>query len=202
MPPNGTPARHPVAPAARGSVDVDGLLEKLLREHGHVLRAAIRRICTRASGVAMEDVEQEARMRLWRALARERKIDNPASYMYRVAATSAIDAMRRRKAEREEPWEQDEGDGKGGPARTIAAGDPSPERTAAARDLVEHVEGALARLSESRALAVRLHLQGLGSQEIATALGWTEPRARNLVHRGLKELRGHLSARGIHHDPE
>ena len=36
----------------------------------------------------------------------------------------------------------------------------------------------------------RLYLQGYGSAEIARLTGWTEPRARNLLYRGLADLRG------------
>ena len=41
----------------------------------------------------------------------------------------------------------------------------------------------------NRRRAVGLHLRGFTSTEIAQLLGWTEPKARNLTHRGLKDLR-------------
>jgi DNA-directed RNA polymerase specialized sigma24 family protein len=56
---------------------------------------------------------------------------------------------------------------------------------------------ALTRLSEDRSRAVRLYLEGMTSQEIADLAGWTEPRARNLTYRGLKDLRDLLGAEGI-----
>ena len=34
-----------------------------------------------------------------------------------------------------------------------------------------------------------LHLQGFRVAEVATALGWTEKQAENLVYRGLADLR-------------
>ena len=34
------------------------------------------------------EIEQDARIRLWHALQRERNIDDPASYLYRIAATA------------------------------------------------------------------------------------------------------------------
>ena len=56
---------------------------------------------------------------------------------------------------------------------------------------------ALAQLPENRRLAVKNHLQGLTTPEIGALLGWSEPKARNLVHRGLKDLRTALRALGI-----
>jgi len=38
---------------------------------------------------------------------------------------------------------------------------------------------------------------GYGSGEIGALMGWTEPRARNLVYRGLADLREALSRRGV-----
>jgi DNA-directed RNA polymerase specialized sigma24 family protein len=35
------------------------------------------------------------------------------------------------------------------------------------------------------------------TDEIADLMEWSEPKARNLVYRGLKELRGKLRAAGI-----
>ena len=75
-----------------GLEDVDAQLQRLLDAYGAFLRAAVRRLCPRSLGVAAEEVEQDARIRLWQALRRERNITDPASYVHRIAATAAIDA--------------------------------------------------------------------------------------------------------------
>ena len=36
---------------------------------------------------------------------------------------------------------------------------------------------------------VRLYLQGFGTQEMARLTRWTEPRCRNLLYRGLADLK-------------
>jgi DNA-directed RNA polymerase specialized sigma24 family protein len=55
-------------------------------------------------------------------------------------------------------------------------------------------------LPDNRRRAVGLHLEGLTSQEIADLLGWSEPKARNLVYRGLKDVREQLQAEGIDYE--
>ena len=52
-------------------------------------------------------------------------------------------------------------------------------------------------LDEPRNVVVRLHLSGYHRDEIAQLLGWTEPKVRNLLYRGLEDLRALLLARGI-----
>jgi DNA-directed RNA polymerase specialized sigma24 family protein len=42
--------------------------------------------------------------------------------------------------------------------------------------VARQVQRAIAALPAPRRLAVRLHLRGFTSQEIATFLGWTEPK--------------------------
>ena len=59
-------------------------------------------------------------------------------------------------------------------------------------ELARCFELALAHLPRNRRLAVQLHLEGYSRDEIATLTGWTEPKVRNLIYRGLDELRGHL----------
>ena len=56
---------------------------------------------------------------------------------------------------------------------------------------------ALAQLPEHRCLAVKNHLQGLTTPEIGALLGWSEPKARNLVYRGLRDSRMALRGLGI-----
>ena len=36
--------------------------------------------------------------------------------------------------------------------------------------------------------------------EVGRLLGWSESKARNLVYRGLRDLRAALKREGIHHD--
>lgn len=81
--------------------DQDGLLRLLLEDYGAFIRSTIARFCPRDLGLQLDEIEQDARVRLWRVLRDERKITDPASYLYRIAASAAIDAVRRARARRE-----------------------------------------------------------------------------------------------------
>ena len=63
--------------------------------------------------------------------------------------------------------------------------------------MVSQILEAVAGLPEARRVPVRMHLAGYSRNEIAAALGWSEPKTRNLIYRGLADLRERLLARGI-----
>lgn len=176
------------------TADLEARFNAIVEEYGRFLRKVIVRHCPKDIGIQFEDIEQEARLRLWRALRSEREITDLASYIFKVAATATIDAVRRVRARHEEQLSLS-GDGAG--QLLAASGADSPERVAERQQFFEHVEAALAALPEHRQRAVRLYLEGLSSQEIATLVGWSEPKARNLLYRGLKTLRERLRAEGI-----
>jgi RNA polymerase sigma-70 factor (ECF subfamily) len=185
--------------AAHDRPDVGARLDELLTAYGAFLRNAVRRLCPTALGVTVDEIEQDARIRLWHALKRERNITDPASYLYRIAATAAIDAMRRVRARREHQLDEATGDGHAdAPAATPLMAVPrSPEELTADRQKGQRIREVLSRLAANRRRAVGLHLQGFTSTEIGRLLGWSEPKARNLTHRGLKDLRDLLKLEGL-----
>lgn len=176
-------------------------LDAMLREHGGLLRSVVARVCPRSLGINVDDVAQDARVRLWRAIESEREIASPASYVARVATTAALDAIRRVKARKEEHRGLSEDivhdDDRRIAAPAARGGDP--EELASRRELAAAIERALATVAPARRTAVRLHLQGFSSVEIAALLDWSEPRARNLAYRGLADLKEALRASGITH---
>jgi RNA polymerase sigma factor (sigma-70 family) len=171
--------------------------DALVRDYGQVLRSAIARFCPPHLGLNTADIEQDATLRVWQLLGREIEIDNPASYFYRVAATTTIDAVRRVKRRREEQLrlEGDERD----VAPTLLPPDleNAPDALFRRREIVTKVRTALVKLADNRRRAVGLHLQGMTTEEIGRVVGWTEAKARNLVYRGLADLRSELRAMGV-----
>src|SRR5207244_480844 len=185
--------------AARMRSETDERFERLMDRYAALLRAVVAQHCPRGMGVDAAEIEQEARVRLWRALAREKELSDPASYIYRVAVTAAIDAVRRVVARREDQL-RTESSVDEEPADVLnLPTDPAhaPDAVTARRELMHRVAAAVRSLPENRRRAVELHLQGLSLGEIAELLAWTEAKARNLVYRGLDDLRAALRREGI-----
>jgi RNA polymerase sigma-70 factor (ECF subfamily) len=184
------------APEAR---EADARLGALLEEFGRLLRGLIERRCPKDLGIQVADIEQEARIRLWRALKDGKELGSAASYIYRVARSVTIDALRRAKARREEQLGTIDRERDSASALVVGP-DQQPDRIAEANLLAERIAGALQALAPSRRQAVELRLQGFGHAEIADLLGWSEPRARGLLYRGLEDLRRELRVAGIEYE--
>lgn len=140
----------------------DERLEQLVDHYAAILRSHLAQQCPRALGVATADVEQDAVIRLMRALRADRAAD-----LYRIAVTTAVDAVRRAVARREEKLI----DGRLG-------------RRENAAPLLE----ALAQLPAHQRRCVALHLQGFDTGDIAALLRCSESKARKLVDRGLDSI--------------
>jgi len=177
--------------------------EEILERYGSLLRGTIAQVCPRDLGLQFDDIEQEARLRIWRTLKSETRIEKPASYLYRVAVTATLDAVRRATARREEQLPPSSA----GPDATARiegqapAGPPeSPESAAHHRLLLDKVQAVLRGMRPDRRAAVSLHIRGFVPEEIGGLLRWSEARARSAVYRGLKELRARLAAEGIEYE--
>ena len=165
------------------------LAATLQRFTGHVQAIA------RRYGIASEERDelvQEVRIRLWRALETGDRISGaPASYVYRAAISAAVDLIRRRRARREVHVDHGRASGEAVFGRSELV--DLPERG----ELAERVAAAVEALLPTRRPVVRMYLAGYRLEEIAGLLGWTAARTRNLLYRGLGDLRESLQRQGI-----
>jgi RNA polymerase sigma factor (sigma-70 family) len=174
----------------------------IIDEYERFLSQTIIRLCPKDIGLEFNDIEQEARLRLWNALRSESEIRNPASFLYRIALTATLDAVRRVKVKREEQLRlaEDEDEDEGASHAFSSNTRYSPELEVERRELIGKIQNALARLSDNRRRAVGLYLEGFNSQEIADFMGWSEAKARNLLYRGRQDLRVQLRREGIEYE--
>jgi len=161
-------------------------LEDIVAEFAAMVRRVGRRY--RLSDADLDEVVQEVRIRLWRG----EKTDAPStSYVYRTAISASIDLLRRRRAR--------------GSDRTVAldsveepvsdAGDPA--RALEESQLAAQLARAVDDIVPSRRAVVRMYLGGYAREEIATLMGWSEAKTRNLLYRGLADLRERLVTMGV-----
>ena len=141
----------------------------------------------------LDDLFQDVRIRLWSALQSDEKIRGvSSSYVYHTARAACLDRLRQARSRREVPVHLEQRGGE----RSLTAGaaaDAGVERG----ELAEQLARAVGALSESRRPVVRMYLAGYDREEIAEVLGWSEARTRNLLYRGLHDLRTTLTAQGI-----
>ena len=166
-------------------------LERLLADYGAKVRALVASHGLAQHGIDPDDVEQEVRIRLWRAIERDRSAAFAASYIQRVVASTVIDALRRAQVRAAEPLPEESEEGIALPDETVG-----PERSASEDQHVQALRLCLDELPERRRLPIAMHLQGFAQKEIADAIGTSEEAARKLISRGLEELKQRLRERG------
>jgi RNA polymerase sigma factor (sigma-70 family) len=148
----------------------------------------------RRAGLADADLDeliQGVRLRLWRTQGDDARAETvSATYVHQAARSAAIDIVRARRT-------------------VIASASDSIHDTVIAdrasrpdEQLEEHETAArimaeVELLAPDRRAAVKLSLAGYNREEIASMLGWSEVRTRNLVHRGMTDLRARLTAAGF-----
>ena len=150
----------------------------------------------RLSDADVDEVMQEVRIRIWKASGRsdtpgEQFLQSPTSYVYKTAVSAAIDVIRRQRSERVRNTISLEGDA---PVLETA---PTAHAELEGSELAEQVARAVESIPATRRPAVRMYLAGYSREDIAELMGWSEAKTRNLMYRGLDDLRRELTAMGI-----
>ena len=167
-----------------------------MREHqGMVFRTLTRMT---GAGAHVEDLAQEAFLRLYRALPEFRGDATVSTYLYRIVVNLSQDEWKRRRKERthlatEPAFAEDESSGEwlenfagddlaGEHART-------PEQLLSDADVERAVDEELLALPEiERAVLVLYHQEECSYEGIAVALGLPINTVRTHLHRGRKRL--------------
>lgn len=167
-------------------------LAALLAQFGQRLRVLVEQHCGRGQGLDPDDIEQEVRIKLWRTLESDKKVEFPASYIQRVVVTTVVDALRRvENRPTEDLADTDEAD-----LDPTLAQAPTPELEARADEWRKRLLAEIHELPERRRLPVKLAIQGFTADEIARLLGISIASAQQLSYRGIEELKERLRARG------
>ena len=167
-------------------------LHKLLADYGAKVRSLIEAHGLGHYGIDPADIEQEVRIRLWKALERDRNAAFHTSFIQRVVLTTVIDAVRAANARPVEPLPAEGEIGDPGFIEPAAG----PERIASGVEEFDRIVACMAELPERRRKAVALHLQGFSLREIGEFSGTSEEAARKLLDRGMETLRERLAVSG------
>jgi RNA polymerase sigma-70 factor (ECF subfamily) len=161
------------------------------------LARAVDRVCPRWMADRADDLVQVALMRVMEI---QRKKEGTAEfspfYLKKAAYSAMIDEIRRLRR-RQEVSLAGGGDEEEPVAYDPAAPTPDPERASAGREAGRAIRDCLGRMVAPRRHAVTLNLQGHSVPEVGKLMGWTAKKAENLVYRGMSDLRGCLSEKGI-----
>lgn len=134
-----------------------------------------------------EDLVQEAWLRFEEA-TRQRFLDEPLSYLYRIVRNLALDGQRETARHRRLLRE-----GALDSSALVGGSSPTPELVALYKDELRFLNEALAELPERTRIAFEMHrLGGCKLREIAAYLGISLPLAHTLVADALEHCRERL----------
>jgi len=167
-------------------------LHQLLADFGARVRLLIGKHGLAKYGIDGADIEQEVRIRLWRALERETHVTINQSYIQRVVLSTVIDAIRASNSRPTEPLPDENAED-----ACLVESASGPEQAAVENQHEGLLAGCMEELPTRRRAAVQLHLQGFTAAEIVKRIGTSGEAARKMTQRGLTILRKRLSDAGI-----
>ena len=138
-----------------------------------------------------EDIEQEAKLKIWRMISNGKNIDNFRSYLWKVVYTTALGIIEKRLQNMSEEEIQKMVDS-ARPARFSEAG---PEFLCQNEEMKMELSKAIEMLPSRRRSVVRLWLSDMNLAEIAAYLGWGGNQVRHLLYRGIEEVKGNMAKR-------
>ena len=172
-------------------------IEKKIDRFTQVIRSAIRKTCPSIGKADMDDIEQEVRIAVWRQIEKnESGIRNLGSYIWRVAYTTTSKVMKRLTEQRKELIDTRD-DSHEAAISLQNPGGSGPEQQYQHTELLQIVRGSVDSLIDSRRQVVKLYLTGMSADEITEYFGWTNGKARNLLSRGLADLREKLREKRV-----
>ncbi len=157
-------------------------MEDLVHQYSRLIRVMVARVGKRLPLQVREDIEQRVLISLWKQLRRDQSITHPTTYIYKAAVREAMRVRRREDARGQESLEPD------GPVARMAAWD-DPHRALDRKEKMGHIKAALEAISPERRQAVWAHLSGFDVAEIMRRHGWSYHKARNLIARGMADMR-------------
>ncbi len=162
--------------------------EALIKKLSLSIRASVQSFNPQKLGIDPEDLVQEIRIKLWKIFKSDKKIQNYSSYIKRVINSIIIDQIRAsRRYEKIIDLEKQ---------RNLQDQGFSDVPIRIRKD----VNLAFNSLIESRRKVVRWFSFGLDINEISKILNIDETKTKNLLYRGLNDLRDILKSKGIEYE--
>lgn len=154
------------------------------------IQAHIQKYYPQKSGIDPDDLAQQVKIKLWKILRDENKIKNYSSYIKKVVDSTVIDQLR--KSRRHEGIIKHEKQKRIEEYNSFYSSNNSMDI-----NTKRIINEAIKTLLESRQKVVHLYLLSMSLEEISIFLNWSKDKTRNLLYRGLADLKKKLQEMGI-----
>jgi len=173
--------------------DKEKEFQKIIDDFSSYIRSLVHKYNLDKLGLEAEDLIQEIRLKVWKIIDDEKNISNPASYLRKVVESAVIDQIRRIRKE-EEVFASEK-------RKLISEIEPrSNTYNHQIGSLKEYILKAADQLMDSRKTVVKLYLLNMSLSEISTYLNYSHAKTRNLLYRGLSDLKTILKEKGLNYE--
>lgn len=169
--------------------------EAVINKFSLFIKAYIQKYNLQKNGIDPDDIIQEVKIKIWKILNDEKNIKNYASYIKKIVDSSVIDKLRKlKREERILIYER----------QKIVAEQKRQYRNRTEISLDKNLKKIIAQavdsLLESRRKVVKLFLLNMTIDEIAALFHWSKDKTRNLLYRGLNDLKNILKEKSIKYE--
>ena len=167
--------------------------EKSIERYSRYIEVLIHQFNPQKNGIDPDDIFQEVKIKLWNIFCDEKKIYNYPSYLKKVVNSCVIDQIR--KSRREEGIIAKE------KLKTIADKKFQYRKHSSMNAELRNTVGeTIDTLIETRRKVVKLFLLNMTLDEISLLFNWSKNKTRNLLYRGLDDLKKKLREKGIQYN--
>lgn len=170
--------------------------DKILTKYSNFIRANILKFNVHQKGIDPDDIYQEVRIKIWRLICSEKIIKNHALYIKKIINSSTIDYIR--KSRRDEGLIILEKRRKISERKNKYS---NIEKNNENEKTFKEIIGiAIDSLIDTRKKTVKLYLLNLSLDEISIVCNWSRDKTRNLLYRGLTDLKKKLYNMGFEYE--
>lgn len=168
-------------------------LERILHQFSNYIYANIYKFNPQTKGIDPEDIFQDVRLKIWNLIEDEKEIKNYAFYLRKIINSCIIDKLRKHKRESNIILLEKK--------ELISEKlNPYHSKDTSTINCPQLMGKAVNSLIQSRQKAVKLFLAELTLDEIALVCNWSKDKTRNLLYRGLSDLKRKLLEMGIKYE--
>ncbi len=165
----------------------------IIEQFSQFIRIHIQKFEPQRKGIDPDDIHQEVKIKIWNVLTDEKKIENYASYIKKIVNSTVIDHLRRIRREERILFSEIQ--------RKIAERRGTYKKeTIDEKNYKNILRQSVDSLLDSRRKVVKLYLLNMTLEEIAEYFNWSLHKTRNLLYRGLNDLKKILLEKGINHE--
>ncbi len=166
------------------------IFNQIMESFSSFIRSHILKYNLQRFGLEAEDLTQEIRLKIWKIIDDEKTINCPPSYLKKVIESAVIDQIRRIRKEEEVFYSERQ--------KLISEIEPrGSSYNEQLGSLKELIIKAADQLMDSRKAVVKLYLLNMSLPEISDYLNFSQAKTRNLLYRGLEDLKKLLKEIGL-----